>query len=150
MPSVRDMRMRWRIEGFQCHHVIPTQIIDKPPFERFFLNLQIFGFDPDDFETNGMHLPCPEQMAVIVGKPLHRGSHPQYNKLVAEHIAVLSPMPPAQAYVHVRVLQRQLRKALHRNEIICRNDTPALSRKLRILEDEATALYGFLDQALKQ
>lgn len=150
MPSFREIRMRYRIDGFQCHHLIPTQLIEKRAFSKLFESLGVLGFDSQDFETNGMHLPCTEKTALAFQKPMHRGPHPHYNQVVADHISPLTSMPVGNAYGQIRILQRQLRQGLRRDHMLCRNDAPMLSGRLRILEEEAAALYGLLNDALKQ
>jgi A nuclease family of the HNH/ENDO VII superfamily with conserved AHH len=149
MPTFRDIRMRFRIKGFQCHHLFPTQVIENRVFSKFFADLGALGFDAQDFETNGMHLPCIEAQAVAFRKPMHRGGHPIYNQVVAEHISKLARLPASDGYIEIRLLQRVLRKGLSRSEIIRQRDAPLLSSKFRTLEDEATALYCQLDMALK-
>lgn len=149
MLSFRDMRTRFRIDGFQCHHLVPTQVIEKPAFAKFFADLRRLGFDPQNFEANGMHLPCTEQTALIFDKPLHRGPHPLYNQMVSEHVSMLARMSPVDGYIHMGMLQRRLRKSLNRQDMIRLQDAPLLLRELRILEDEAAALYVPLEDILK-
>jgi hypothetical protein len=79
------------------------------------------GFDPQDFNTNGLWLPCTETMAMESGLPLHRGSHRRYNMLVSECVAALSSPSTYKSCVphtiieiakRVSFLQGALRRAL--------------------------------------
>lgn len=76
------------------------------------------GFNPDDFLSNGMFLPSLERNAVSFRLPLHRGPHPNYNRLVADRITELKDIPPAQLPLAFDTLQKALHAALRRN----RND----------------------------
>lgn len=110
--SFQLVRTRVRIEGFNCHHLIPRQVVESRGFARFFGNLRGEGFNPDDFLSNGMHLPSNEKLALAFGLPMHRGPHPQYNELVASHIAALQPLKPKEALNGVALLQKRLRLSL--------------------------------------
>ena len=70
------------------------------------------GFSADDFCTNGMHLPCDEKTAYMIGRPIHRGGHPLYNKLVAEQIAQIQTLPILEAHAALKALISSLRSAL--------------------------------------
>jgi hypothetical protein len=150
MPSFREIRARCRIEGFHCHHIVPIELVEKPQFSILFGNLRAIGFDPQDFATNGMHLPCTEAMATIFGLPLHRGAHPQYNQMVAQQIAPLANLSVGDAYGRMRLLQKTLKQGLRRPEMVRRGDLPAMQPRLRMLEQEANALHGLLTDTLKQ
>jgi hypothetical protein len=76
--------------GHQKHHLIPLAVYKCRAFEPIFLQIKTLGFDPRDFATNGILLPCTDEMALSTGKPLHRGPHPQYSQLVRESIFVLT------------------------------------------------------------
>lgn len=45
------------------------------------------GFD--DFRRNGLLLPAREDAAQLLGLPLHRGPHRNYNELVFERVGVI-------------------------------------------------------------
>jgi hypothetical protein len=144
MLSFKEIRSRIRIEGFQCHHLIPIQVVEKAEFSIFFGNLRAISFDPQDFISNGIHLPCTEEMAIIFGLPLHRGGHPQYNKMVAEQISVLQSLTIGEAFGQVRLLQSTLKRGLRRNNMLRQSELSQRTTDFRILEQEANALYGFL------
>jgi hypothetical protein len=79
-----------RRAGYQKHHLIPVAVYNSRSFETMFRQIQILGFDPRDFSTNGIWLPGTESIAIATGRPLHRGPHPHYTMLVRESIAALT------------------------------------------------------------
>lgn len=110
--SFRNVRSKIRITGFNCHHLIPKQIIEAQKFGIFFGTMKSLGFSPNDFCTNGMHLPCDEKTAYMIGRPIHMGGHPMYNQLVAQQIAEIEKLPILDALAGLRTLQSHLRSAL--------------------------------------
>jgi hypothetical protein len=110
--SFRQVRSKIRLPGFNCHHLIPQQVIEAKELSIFFGTMKSVGFNPNDFCTNGMHLPSDEKMAYVIGRPVHRGGHPMYNKLVAEQIACIEKLPVSDALLALNVLQSSLRTAL--------------------------------------
>ena len=112
MVSFRQVRSNIRIPGFNCHHIIPHQVSNALVFGLFFGMMKSVGFSADDFLANGMHLPCNEKTAYMIGRPIHRGGHPQYNKLVAEHIAQIQEMPILEARLALNALIFDLRSML--------------------------------------
>lgn len=76
--------------GFQRHHIIPLEIVRKPYFRDIFDRVRWVGFNPNDFETNGMWLPATEELALQVNLAMHRGPHPQYSELVSDWISHLT------------------------------------------------------------
>jgi A nuclease family of the HNH/ENDO VII superfamily with conserved AHH len=110
--TFRYVRTKIRIPGFICHHVIPNQVTDATAFGIFFGTMKSLGFSTDDFCANGMHLPCDEKTAAMTARPIHRGSHPQYNKLVAQHIAEIQKLPPVEAFIALNTLIGNLRSGL--------------------------------------
>lgn len=93
---------------YQRHHLIPLQAASMPevrgPLDEIAGAGRIrgrirgegkdersgsYGFDFDNFETNGVLLPSDEAMALKTGHPLHRGPHPRYNKLVIERLRLI-------------------------------------------------------------
>jgi len=68
--------------SFQRHHLIPLQAASMLCVSNSLKTMKLTGFDYDDFDTNGVLLPCNEVMALKTGHPLHRGPHPRYNELV--------------------------------------------------------------------
>ncbi|MGL5837355.1 MAG: AHH domain-containing protein, partial [Sphingorhabdus sp.] len=75
------------------------------------------GFDPNDFQSNGMHLPNTEKQAAIFRMPLHRGPHPRYNEMVADHVARLVNLHPKTAAYQLRLLQIQLCASLRSRQL---------------------------------
>lgn len=112
MVSFRHVRTKVRLSGFNCHHLIPKQVIEAQEFCIFFGTMKSVGFAPNDFGTNGMHLPCDEKTAYMIGRPIHRGGHPMYNKLVAEQIFTIEKLPVIEAFLALNALQSHLRSAL--------------------------------------
>ncbi len=112
MVSFRHVRSKIRVRGFNCHHIIPHQVSDAQVFGIFFGTMKSLGFSANDFCTNGMHLPCDEKTAYMIGRPIHRGGHPLYNKLVAEQIAQIERLPALEAYTALIALLSNLRSAL--------------------------------------
>jgi A nuclease family of the HNH/ENDO VII superfamily with conserved AHH len=112
MPTFRTMRSKKPVEGFNLHHLVPNQIIRSSSFSDFFEKLYFIGFDPNDFATNGMYLPVIESNAAAFQLPLHRGPHPKYNGLVAEHVSMLTRLAPDKALSSIYALQNDLRAAL--------------------------------------
>jgi A nuclease family of the HNH/ENDO VII superfamily with conserved AHH len=112
MVSFRQVRSNIRMLGFNCHHIIPHQVANALVFGLFFGMMKSVGFSSDNFLANGMHLPCDEKTAYMIGRPIHRGGHPQYNKLVAEQIAQIQHLPILEAQLALIALISNLRSAL--------------------------------------
>jgi len=110
--SFREVRSRFRVAGFHCHHVIPIEVVEMPSLAVLFGHVRACGFNPNDFTSNGTHLPSTEQQAAAFGLPLHRGGHPRYNEMVAELVSPLVRMDPPHALVALRQVQYRLRTAL--------------------------------------
>jgi hypothetical protein len=116
MPSFRDVR-KIRPVGFHCHHLIPIEVMEKPSLAIAIGMARSAGFDPEDFEANGMLLPSTEWNAACFGLPMHRGSHPLYNALVAERIGSLAIQTPDELRVQFHHLQRALKQGLRRRAL---------------------------------
>lgn len=112
MVSFRQVRSNIRMPGFNCHHIIPHQVANALVFGLFFGMMKSVGFSADDFLANGMHLPCDEKTAYMISRPIHRGGHPLYNKLVAEQIAQIQHLPILEARLALSALISNLRSAL--------------------------------------
>lgn len=112
MVSFRQMRSRFKVDGFHCHHLIPRQVADHRHFAAMFGSLKAAGLNLDNFAENGTHLPYSEHFAEIFKLPLHRGGHPHYNSMVSAHIAKLIHLPIYDALSEVRMLQFNLRMGL--------------------------------------
>ena len=117
MVSFRSVRTKIKIPGFICHHVIPNQVTDAAPFAIFFGTMKSLGFFADDFCPNGIHLPRDEKTAVMTARPIHRGGHPVYNKMVAHHIAEIQRLPPVEAHLALTALVTNLRAGLRCSSI---------------------------------
>ena len=150
MPSFREMGMKCKIEGFHRHHIIPLEVVERPTFSVMFGHLRAIGFDPHDFGTNGMHLPCTEKMAIVFGLPMHRGSHPLYNAVVATRVAQIVCLPVGDAYSSMRLLQRVLRKNLRQGRTLQPLGLTDNAIDFRTLEMDAQMLHGLIDIAFSQ
>lgn len=146
MPTFRDVRARYQINGFQCHHLIPVRVCNMASFRSFFEKSRTSGFDPDDFRLNGMHLPCREKIAVAFGLPLHRGPHPAYNQMVAERLAAISVLDKCESRLQLMQFLRALREGL-RNcpevDAIDRRNPFQPSVDMRRLDGDADFLFRF-------
>jgi hypothetical protein len=115
-------------------------------FQSFFEKSRTYGFDPDDFRVNGMHLPCREKIAAAFGLPLHRGPHPAYNQMVAERLAAISLLDECESRLQLMQFLRALREGLrscpefdamdHRNPFQPKVD-------MRRLDSDADFLFRF-------
>jgi hypothetical protein len=88
----RSVNQRWAPgydPGLQRHHLLPRQLLSKPCFGSFFLNIGREWLGLDDFRSNGMLLPSSEAAALRIGLPLHRGPHRDYNVMVIERIGLI-------------------------------------------------------------
>lgn len=83
-----------------------------PSLAVLFGHARSCGFNPNDFTTNGTHLPCTEKQAATFGLPLHRGGHPKYNEMVADLVAPLAKVDRHNALIGLRQVQHRLRTAL--------------------------------------
>jgi A nuclease family of the HNH/ENDO VII superfamily with conserved AHH len=105
--------------GWQRHHILPRALANRPQFRRLFENALAAGLDLDDFETNGLLLPCCDEAARDSGRPLHCGPHPRYDDLVCawvemirreHHEGLVQPSTPSGS--QLRHLQMGIRKWL--------------------------------------
>jgi A nuclease family of the HNH/ENDO VII superfamily with conserved AHH len=102
---------------FNCHHVIPIAVVEHRALARTFGRARSSGFDPQDFATNGMHLPTTEEQSLIFGLPMHRGPHRRYNDIVAFQISLWSKLPPDEVLAQIHGLQNSLKRGLRRGPI---------------------------------
>ena len=105
--------------GYQRHHLIPVEVVCQPAFSSFTAALKHVGFDPRNFATKGLWLPCSEDAALETGLPMHRGPHPHYNEFVGDQVAFLyhnltlsSPDGAAKLKSRLHHLQGNLWRAL--------------------------------------
>jgi hypothetical protein len=126
MITFREAR-RFRPVGFHAHHLIPVEVMAMQSLAITIGSARAAGFDPDNFLSNGMFLPSLERNAVSFQLPLHRGPHPNYNRLVADRISELNHIAPAQLPVAFNNLQKALQAGLRRSgNILDRSVTYAL------------------------
>jgi hypothetical protein len=145
MLTFREMRKRCKAQGFHCHHIIPISVIENRSLARIFGRARSAGFEPQDFITNGMHLPATEELAVAFRLPLHRGPHRLYNEIVATQVADWSRLGPKELVKRISLLQTSLRLGLRRNPVSI-NDAAAIGHALaedfRQLDAAISLLYG--------
>jgi hypothetical protein len=67
---------------FQKHHLIPTNIANKPQFAALFNAVSGQGYDHNNFATSGMFLPNDIADSFSSGFARYSGSHPEYDALV--------------------------------------------------------------------
>lgn len=75
--------------SYQRHHLIPLQAASISRLSNSFDAMKLPRLSYDDFDTNGVLLPCDEIVALRTGQPLHRGPHPKYNELVLERLYLI-------------------------------------------------------------
>jgi hypothetical protein len=95
--------------------LIAREVVDARAFALFFARLRMAGFDPNDFATNGLHLPSTETNAIAFRLPLHRGPHPRYNEMVADYVGEFMRLHPLEALAGISNLQNDLRAGLRMN-----------------------------------
>lgn len=78
--------------NYQRHHLIPRQACSETDLQEVLKNMGEVGFHFEDFEKNGILLPCCEKEAWRTGRPLHRGPHPRYNEIVIERLVHISSL----------------------------------------------------------
>lgn len=145
MTSFRAVRSKCNLEGFHGHHLISCQVVEARSFARFFGSLRSEGFEPDNFETNGIHLPSTEVNAMAFALPMHRGPHLRYNAMVAHHIAALERLTPREALHQIHLLQIELRDGLRMHQrslvdLVSFTDQPHLIREFDTIEQIADRL----------
>jgi hypothetical protein len=121
MLSFRVMRKLGKADGFHCHHIIPTSVVEKRSLARIFGRARSAGFDPEDFASNGMHLPSTERQAIAFRLPLHRGPHRRYNELVANQISRWDALDPRDLSNQLALLQPSLKIGLRRPAVVLRH-----------------------------
>ena len=117
------------LRNYQRHHLIPLQVYYHPPLEKLFCQLRLVGFKIDDFDANGILLPCSECEVLKSGRPMHRGPHPRYNELVSDRLSMMTASRREDGektyrqdslQFRVRLLQRGLRKGLISRNVLLR------------------------------
>jgi A nuclease family of the HNH/ENDO VII superfamily with conserved AHH len=145
MLSFREMRKKSHPTGFDCHHLIPIAVIERRSLAITFGKLRSVGFEPQDFATNGMHLPNKEVVAIAFDLPLHRGPHRHYNEMVAERIAQLDRLPARAMLFQVHALQCALRQGLRgrrKQWMLGKRDPMRPDADFRRLDLEVELLWG--------
>lgn len=155
MRSFRSRSGVARFAGWQNHHLIPVAVFASSSFTPALELLAPLGFDPFDFNTNGVRLPATELTALTSGLPLHRGPHPRYSDLVScRFAAIVKPLlhcPGSRAAAYEAMerahwLQRALFRALvSHSEWATLNARDPMSRNVafRELENETDAIWQF-------
>lgn len=147
--------------GYQKHHLIPVQLLKKQTFIKLFEIAQQAGFDPRDFRSNGIYLPAKEKLAVVSGRPLHRGPHPKYNALVEDRLGMIeasiqnkqTALDAEGIAFRLRYLQRGLRRTLlKRPRAITLNKRDPMSRNIdfRSLDNDVDNIWSILVRYEKQ
>lgn len=75
--------------GLQRHHLLPRQLVSVSSLARLFDRLGREAIGLEDFRRNGLLLPSSEQAARILGLPLHRGPHRDYNRMVIDRVGLI-------------------------------------------------------------
>jgi len=126
--------------GLQRHHLLPFQLVTAPCLERLITAVGRGRVGFDDFRRNGLLLPATDETALLLGLPLHRGPHRNYNAMVMERVgtiearwsrARLSDHEAAldEALFRLELLQTALRRRLltpHGSALILNRRDPAL------------------------
>jgi hypothetical protein len=73
----------------QRHHLLPRQLVSVSSLARLFDRLGREAIGLEDFRRNGLLLPSSEQAARILGLPLHRGPHRDYNRMVIDRVGLI-------------------------------------------------------------
>jgi hypothetical protein len=144
MLTFRDMRKHCKVQGFHCHHVIPISVVERRSLARIFGRARSVGFEPEDFTSNGMHLPSTVKQAVIFRLPLHRGPHRRYNEIVAEQISRWSNLQPDELLGQLQCLQASLKLGLRRGPVTINGGAEigtALSDEFRRIDYVIEKLY---------
>jgi hypothetical protein len=109
--------------GLQRHHILPCQLCATASLAALLESIGLSQIGFDDFRRNGMLLPCRDEVAMRMGRPLHRGPHRAYNALVIERVGQIEAGWAAQrlrrpeaaceeALFRLMLLQRVLRRRL--------------------------------------
>lgn len=109
--------------GLHRHHILPLQLLLCSCFGRLFEALGIKRTGIHDFRRNGLLLPANDRTAMIMGLPLHRGPHRQYNQMAIERVgeieaewarekAIDSEQAAGRALRGLALLQDSLRRRL--------------------------------------
>ena len=107
----------------QRHHLLPCQLVSDRCFARLFRSVGRGRIGFDDFRANGLLLPSEDSRARLLGLPLHRGPHRDYNAMVIERVGQIeacwtvtrpcrSDAATDEALFRLNLLQRALRRRL--------------------------------------
>lgn len=147
--------------GLQRHHLLPRQLLSRRCFGAMFdiIGRDRIGFD--DFRSNGLLLPANDGAAVMMGLPLHRGPHRDYNAMVIERVGQIeggwatttlkSPeVALLDALMRLDLLQRALKRRLldprGKRLALNRHDPLGSSVDFSELDAMADALWGATGQ----
>lgn len=100
--------------GWQRHHLIPTDLANRRETAAILRAIEPYGFSLDDFAFNGMLLPATDIAASRSGLPVHAGPHPIYTRRVAAMIVEVADRSPhpIKRLARMRALQINLRRTL--------------------------------------
>jgi hypothetical protein len=150
--------------GLQRHHLLPSQLLSRTCFGRFFEVLGPENVDFEDFRHNGLLLPAREKAALRIGLPLHRGPHRSYNAMVAERVGQIESGWSArngrdpdgaleEAYMRLSLLQSALRRRLldsgRRPYRLNRFDPLGAGRDFARLDSMADMLWGSTETVMQ-
>jgi hypothetical protein len=149
----------WK-KDFQRHHIIPVAVLNDLHFKCIFKMLECCGFDPCDFTSNGILLPCTEYAAIKYRLPLHRGPHKFYNELVSECVEIIfsqydlhnvKQSQLAEIAVKIEKLQHSLKAMLRQenfNMQLCRRDPSRSAAEISQLDYAAMLLCAIMENNL--
>lgn len=136
-------------EGYQKHHLIPVEVVSRRSLSSLIAPLKNVGFDPQDFDSNGLWLPSSEKVAIETGLPMHRGPYPHYNAFVGDQVAFLCrnlAMSSRDGQVALKLRLGHLQGRLH--SALSRVDTDIWLNRSDPRED--LAKYATFDDDLRQ
>lgn len=127
--------------GLQRHHLLPFQLVTAPCFEPLLAAVGRCRVGFDDFRRNGLLLPATDDTALLLGLPLHRGPHRDYNAMVMDRVGTIearwsrarlcdNTAALDEALFRLGLLQNALRRRLltpHGRALILNRRDPALS-----------------------
>lgn len=122
--------------GLQRHHILPLQLVARHCFGAMFDGISRAGIGFDDFRRNGLLLPASEVTARLMGLPLHRGPHRDYNLLVIDRVGQIEARwalsrrgDPDKAGLEALFRLKLLQEALRKRILSPRGTRLALNRR---------------------
>lgn len=149
--------------GLQRHHILPKQLVSQTCFSRLFEHIGRKQIGFDDFRRNGLLLPADDRTARVMGLPLHRGPHQDYNRLVIARVGQIEAhwanaraddpdRAGIEALFRLQLLQQALRKRLldPRGRPVSLNRSDPAHREAEFYELDAMAELLWADSAVSQ